>query len=245
MTNESIMRILILLIVISAFATSFIACKTPSKASRLNTDHTVPKPDLKLPLEIMPSNGSSGDTMLFFISGDGGWKQFDQDLCDTFTARGIPAVALNSLKYFWHKKTPDRLAKDAASLLTSYQKTWRKKQIILIGFSFGADVMPFVYNQLPGQLRKNVCSLLMLSPSSSTDFSVHLTDLIGIDADKRTYNIYQEFKKVQPIKPIVFYGKEEKSIPHEFLNAAPIMVDGGHHYLNANQLIYEKALNSF
>ena len=55
---------------------------------------------LKLPLEILRATGTN-DMLVIYLTGDGGWNKFSQDLAALFVAKGYSLVALNSRKYFW------------------------------------------------------------------------------------------------------------------------------------------------
>ena len=90
---------------------------------------------------------------------------------------GVPVIVLNSLKYFWSKKSPEEATNAAIALLEEYTAIWKKKNILLCGYSFGADVMPFIYNRLPGVLKEKVTRIQLLSPSAYTDFEIHVSYL--------------------------------------------------------------------
>ncbi len=83
------------------------------------------------------------------ISGDGGWAGLDRSIAKSFAARGIPVVGIDSLRYFWSEKTPDGTARDLAAIIQQYQQRWHRNAVYLLGYSFGADVLPFIVNRLP------------------------------------------------------------------------------------------------
>jgi type IV secretory pathway VirJ component len=47
-----------------------------------------------------------------------------------------------------------------------------KEKLILIGYSFGAEVLPFVVNRLPEELRAKVQLLVFLGPSATAQFEL-------------------------------------------------------------------------
>ncbi|TKT86558.1 hypothetical protein FDK13_32285 [Dyadobacter frigoris] len=51
---------------------------------------------VEMPLILLP--------LIFFISGDGGWTNFDQGLSKILVGNGMPVVGMNVQKYFWIKK---------------------------------------------------------------------------------------------------------------------------------------------
>ena len=187
---------------------------------------------LDLPIIITKSKKESGDEFVLFISGDAGWNKFSQQLTDSYAAKGISVIGLNSFKYFWKKKSPQTSANEIAGLLNKYSNEWQKKKIILCGYSFGADVMPFIYRYLPDSLKDKITLIQLLSPASFTDFEIHVTDLLGPQNPVRTMNIAAEVEMIDlPI--LCYYGTLEKEKPLSTLrknNFKTIILPGDHHY---------------
>ena len=87
------------------------------------------------------------------MSGDGGWAGLDQDVAAALSAKGIPVVGLDSLRYYWTARTPDGLAADTDRIVRYYLAHFGKRRVLLIGYSQGADVLPFAVNRLPAATR--------------------------------------------------------------------------------------------
>lgn len=193
-------------------------------------------PGSNLPVIFTPAApGKSSDKFVLLFSGDGGWKTFDQDLCNAFAKRGIPVVAINSLKYFWSGKTPEQTTRDAQNLIQQYCLRLKKNKIILIGYSFGADVIPFIYNRIGDDYRKMIETVSMLSPGTGTDFEIHLSGMIDIKPGSSKYHVIPEVKKMEPLKPVCFFGREETNTAiQSFKNITKtVVLDGSHHYTEA------------
>jgi type IV secretory pathway VirJ component len=201
----------------------YISCVIPAFAgSGMSSD---------LPLVITKAKNESGDRLVLIISGDGGWNSFSQQLADSYADSGIPVIGLNSLRYFWKKKTPQQAANDIALVLNQYSKEWKKKSIIVCGFSFGADVMPFIYRCLPVELRSRIDLVQLVSPASFTDFEIHVADLIGSKDPVRSMNIASEVK-LMDAQIICYYGKEEEVKPLSGLKKSGfriVILSGDHH----------------
>ncbi len=131
-----------------------------------------------LPVTEVRATGSSAEFALL-LTGDGGWAGLDQELAARLAASGVPTVGLNSLKYFWTQRTPDESARDVARLMRHYLAAWNKQRVILVGYSFGADVLPFVVNRLPPELRARVASVSLLGIDSNASFEVSVADWVG------------------------------------------------------------------
>src|SRR5258705_13611391 len=106
----------------------------------------------KLTLIEIPSTAGRSDTLVVFVSGDGGWAKIDKSVSKVFAENGMPVVGLNALQYFWTKRTPESAARDLQSILETYLKNWKKERVLFVGYSRGADVLPFMINRLPAEL---------------------------------------------------------------------------------------------
>lgn len=181
-----------------------------------------------LPVMIIAAQKPGADLMILFITGDGGWNTFSQDLANQFAADGVPVVSLNSLKYFWSRKTPEEATQAVVALIDQYSAAWKKKNILLCGYSFGADVVPFIYNRLPEPIKERVTRIQLLSPSAYTDFEVHVSYLFM----SKKMSVAAEVQKIN--KPVIcFYGEDEKDKPLgniRMANFKTIILNGEHHY---------------
>ena len=188
-----------------------------------------------LPLIVMPSGQSEPDQpMVLLLTGDGGWKGFDIRLCTQLHEKHIPVVALNSLKYFWSRKDPEKTTRMLESLLRSYMEKWNKRQFILIGFSFGADVMPFVVNRMDSSLLDQCLGVSLFSPGLSTDFEIHISQMLS-EHHQWKYSVVSEIRRMRPIRMLCVFGTEEHEFPVQVLqqrHASVVYLEGGHHYEN-------------
>jgi type IV secretory pathway VirJ component len=134
-----------------------------------------------LPLEEVRASGTPTKRLALFLTGDGGWAEIDKGVSAQLAKRGIDVVALSSLQYFWKPRSPDETAKDVARILRHYLAAWNKADALVIGYSFGADIAPFVVNRLPNDLRQRIVSVNLLGLAETADFEVHVTTWLGVD----------------------------------------------------------------
>src|SRR5205823_11210171 len=92
----------------------------------------------KLPLIEVPATRGASDTLVVFVSGDGGWAKIDKSISAILASEGMPVVGLNSLQYFWTKRTPESASRDLQSIIDTHLGT--RKSVLLVGYSRGADV---------------------------------------------------------------------------------------------------------
>lgn len=182
--------------------------------------------------EISSDQKYSDQPVLVSISGDGGWKGFVQQLGKDFTGQGIPVAGIDALRYFWNLKTPDQTTSDVSAIIRFYLKKWNRRSFVLLGYSFGANVMPFVVNRLPEDLRAKLKMVVLLSPGTQAEFEFHFSSWLN-----RPYSgdfpLLPELKKMKDIQTVVFYGKEEDqklTIPLVSKSIKIILVPGDHHY---------------
>jgi len=185
-----------------------------------------------LPLTELPVEQRS-DLMAIVISGDGGWRDLDKTIAENLQKDGVPTVGWDSLRYFWSKKTPDETAKALALIMKAYMAKWHASKIALIGYSFGADVMPFAYNRLPADLRAHVASMALLGFAQNADFEITVGGWLGEATSADALPIKPEIAKVPPALIQCFYGADEDDTMCPALAASgveQIKTTGGHHF---------------
>lgn len=185
-----------------------------------------------LPVVVKAPAAGSTAPLILYITGDGGMKKFSANVIESFRQKNYPVVALNALKYFWNKKSPQQAAKDVTSLITYYQGQWGGNHgVVLIGYSLGADVLPFIYTSLPPEVAGEVKHLVFLSPSLFTDMEVHLSDMLGKSSNKGM-SVPAEMNKITNKPLLLVFGAEEKDFNFSALNVRyeKLILPGGHAY---------------
>jgi type IV secretory pathway VirJ component len=187
-----------------------------------------------LPLvEVQPEHADNKAFAILY-SGDGGWRDLDQTLAGVLADKGMPVVGVDVLNYYWHEKSPGKSAEDLARIIRYYQVAWHRDQVVLIGFSFGANVLPFLYNRLPDDVRNKVKLVSLLSPERTTAFSVDPTNWLHIKTDGGKVPIAPELNKLPPMRVQCVYGQDEAddslcTLP-QAAAAHVLRKPGGHHF---------------
>jgi type IV secretory pathway VirJ component len=185
-----------------------------------------------LPLhEIAAAPGTSSPRMAVFLSGDGGWATLDREVSAALAAQGIPVVGWDSLRYFWTARTPDGAAADLERVLRHYMQVWNKQRVVLVGYSQGADTMPFMLNRLPEKTRAAVDLTSLLGLSDSAYFEFHVSHWLGNPSGGLP--VAPELAQLSPGPLVCLYGSDEKdsfcrspTLPRSKVIELP----GGHHY---------------
>ncbi len=165
------------------------------------------------------------------ISGDGGWAGIDREVASALVKDGVPVVGLDSLKYFWKPRNPDGVAADLSRVIDHFSKTWSKQKVLLVGYSRGADVLPFAANRLTPEARSKIGLLALLGPGRNAEFEFKLTDWLGDSGAGAPIKPEIEAWSGSPV--ICFYGKSDKGNLCEILDPnrfTVVKLDGGHHF---------------
>lgn len=191
-------------------------------------------PDAKgvadLPLVELPV-ATPNDTFAVLYSGDGGWRDLDRDVAAILQRRGLPVVGVDVLRYFWARRTPERAARDLGRIIDAYRHKWGASKVVLIGYSFGADVLPALYNRLPAAERAAVVQVSLLGFAATADFEVTAAGWLQQQRSDALSTL-PEVRRIDPRRVQCFYGvdDDEAACPQIGNGAELIRTTGGHHF---------------
>jgi type IV secretory pathway VirJ component len=182
-----------------------------------------------LPLVEVPARpGATGDVMVVLLSADGGWAHFDQALAARLSAKGYPVVGWNSLRYYMTPRTAQSAAGDLAEVIRTYSRRWERGRVLLVGYSFGADVLPLVTKRLDPKDRADVVGLVLLGFWDDAQFKFRPRELGGRVSH---YPALPSVRRIRDI-PILCIGGEHdtRSVCAEIgtPNTTARTVPGGH-----------------
>lgn len=187
------------------------------------------------------------DTVTVFYSGDGGWRDLDRAVAGLMAEQGYPVVGVDALRYFWSTKTPQEAADDLSDVMKHYRKIWKAKNFVLAGYSFGADILPAIYNRLSESDKKSVSLLILLALSKTADFEIHVSGWIEENANG--VPIWPELKQIQTDKIVCIYGAEEIDDTACTGLSAPearvLELPGGHHFDNDYPKLVKRLINIY
>jgi type IV secretory pathway VirJ component len=186
-----------------------------------------------LPLIEVPAEGKAADLFAVVLSGDGGWASIDREVAGALAKRGVAVVGLDSLQYFWTRRTPDESGQALTRVVSHYLGAWHKQRAVLIGYSRGADVLPFMASRLPAELRARVALVALLGPARSVEFEFHLSDWLGGSSGERALEIAPEVAKLRGLPVLCVYGHDEDESLCRDLDPALATRDerpGDHHF---------------
>jgi type IV secretory pathway VirJ component len=171
------------------------------------------------------------DLFAIIMSGDGGWAGLDQDIAAALSAKGIPVVGWDSLRYYWTARTPEGVAADTDRMIRYYLSRFGKKRVLLIGYSQGADVLPFAVNRLPDATRARVALTAILGMSEHALFEFHVSNWVS-DSSTGPATL-PEVNRISGMPVLCIYGEDEHDSLCPQLDPQKIIVvkvKGGHHF---------------
>ena len=171
------------------------------------------------------------ETVTLFYSGDGGWRDLDRDVAGQMAELGYPVVGVDALRYFWEHKSPEQSAADLALMMQHYREKWGAKHFVLAGFSFGADVLPAIYNRLPEADKQQVSTILLLAMARSGSFEIEVQGWLGKAGKEAATG--PEMAHLPAPKVFCVYGldeKDESGCTQPQAVGENLELPGGHHF---------------
>jgi type IV secretory pathway VirJ component len=186
-----------------------------------------------LPVVEVPAqpHAPPSDTFAIIMSGDGGWAGIDRAVAAALSEKGIFVVGLDSLRYYWTKRTPEGLAADTDKMIRYYLAHLNKQHVLLIGYSQGADVLPFAVNRLPAATKAHVSLMAILGMSEHALFEFHVSSWIS--DDKTGPQTLPEVDRISGVPVLCIYGEDEHDSLCPRLDSGKfkiVKVKGGHHF---------------
>jgi type IV secretory pathway VirJ component len=188
-----------------------------------------------IPLVEVPATHPRGRMLALVLSGDGNWADLIAGFSRTLADSGIPVVGLDARSYLRDGRTPDQTASDMATVLRAYLAKWGRDEVLIAGYSRGADLAPFVMSRLPDDLRKRVRLVALLSPATTANFHFHLIDLVRSVHRPDDVPVTPEIARMGPVPTLCVYGREERESLCTAVQAGRMHVvarDGGHRTTN-------------
>jgi type IV secretory pathway VirJ component len=185
-----------------------------------------------LPLVEVPATKGTSDTLVVFVSGDGGWAKIDKEMSKVLAGNGMPVVGLNALQYFWTKRTPDAAARDLQSILEVYLAKWKRDRVLFVGYSRGADVLPFMINRLPAELKSKTRLIALLGPSPKVEFEFHIGDWMRTSS-KTGFAVKPEVDKLSSRNIVCLFGEDDNDSLCPIISGpriSTVMLKGAHHF---------------
>ncbi len=180
-------------------------------------------PTIDIPADSKPS------ALALFFSGDGGWRDLDKTIGDEMGKQGVHVVGIDSLRYFWSKRTPREIADDTVSIIDRADPMG-KLPVAVYGYSFGANTFPFAWALLPDRIRDRIRFVGLLATQHTTTFQVTVGTWLGVGGD---HAVAPAIATIPRERVLCVYGEDEE----DTACTAPLLTGidtlktkGGHHF---------------
>jgi type IV secretory pathway VirJ component len=186
-----------------------------------------------LPLMELPATAATNRAFAVMLTGDGGWRRIDAKVTDPIRARGIPVVGFSTPAFFRHRRTAEESACALERVLRTYMLRWNRSEILLLGYSRGADILPFMASRLPPDLREHIRLIALLGLEPTIDFRYHPSWIPFYHPREIQFPVAEELAKMRDYRVLCVYGEREpdslcRSLDPHFMHK--LAEPGGHHF---------------
>lgn len=185
-----------------------------------------------LPLAELPVADDSGRVFAIVLTGDGPTGGLGRRIGRELQAEGVPSAVWHSLRYFWRAKTPEQASRDLDLAIRHYAGRWGRDRVLLIGYSMGADVLPFQINRLPPETRARIAGVALLAMAHDAVFEFRIEQWWGTSgAPARATR--PEVERLGDLTVLCIWAEGDDKAACPAMRTAPmreVRLRGGHHF---------------
>jgi type IV secretory pathway VirJ component len=146
-------------------------------------------------------------------------------------------------------RTPEEAAVALGRAIEATLERYKADRIIVVGYSFGADVGPFLFNRLAPELRQRVDRIALISPSKEAPFQVTIAERVGL-ASPGAHPVAPELERASASggKILCLYGERDSDSicpTTHLLNMRSIKLKGGHGLAGDHQAVAAAILEAW
>lgn len=176
-----------------------------SDAARLPVGETGAPP---LPLTAV-APARAGTRVVVLITGEAGRTEFETALARDLADSGSGVLILDTKAYLNTAKSPSRAANEVEEALRRYARVWNRPHIIIVGYSRGADIAPFIANRLSADLKPMVDGVVLLGPGGRASFELTLREAVTKRPRTTDLPVMPELERLRGTKLLCAYGRQE------------------------------------
>lgn len=165
-----------------------------------------------------------------YLSGDMGFHAgLGPDVAERLTRQGIPVVAENSLHFFRTRRTPEEAGAMIADGLRRAIALDPGARLLLLGQSFGADVIAPSLPYVPTELRRRIAFIGLIVPGATRQWRASPSEIFSFNEPEEDAVIAAQKLSWTPL--LCIHGADEDSSLCPALrqsNVTRLELPGGH-----------------
>jgi type IV secretory pathway VirJ component len=170
-----------------------------------------------------------------FYSGDGGWANLTSHVASALQAAGVPVVGVDCMRYFWGGKTAQQTGHDLGRVIEHFSRAWKCDEVVLIGYSMGADVLPGAIGFLDAGLRERIRHISLIGMSPAVDYKFRFAGWLGFapHEEKGGEPLLPLIEELSPIPVFSVCGEKDKNSLCQVIDPSiseKMILPGGHHF---------------
>lgn len=133
-----------------------------------------------MPATARPTKARAGLAAVV-LSGDMGFRMgMGPRVATRLTADGIPVVGVNSLTYFRQQRSPADVIALVSAAARRALAFGHARRVVLIGQSFGADMLHVGLTGMPAELRARVATVALVVPTDTILYRTSPSELLDL-----------------------------------------------------------------
>jgi type IV secretory pathway VirJ component len=222
----------------------------PVTTSRGDFEMIVYPPATPDPAPNAPADPRGPRPIVLIASGEFGWRRFDDVISAMLAAQGYWVGGIDAMKYFWEAQDDRQaLSADLKAFADALAKTAGREArtpLILGGFSFGADLAPWVAGA--GGWQDRLRGLLMIGPDETGSLLFRISEMIGFKPKDHIFSVAEALKSAAGYPVLLIHGGKDSVSAGPMLaeNASEpkklIVVEGASHHFSGREEPLREAL---
>ena len=201
------------------------------------------------PLVVYAAAARTERPLVLLLSGEGGWRAFDDAVAGRLAARGYTVGGIDCMRYF-RSAQDDRtaLARDVrrfADALVVAAGAPAPTRIVLAGYSFGADLAPWIAGA-PGRDAR-IVGLVLIGPDRTGSLQARISEILGLHPSDHTFDTGAALVEAADLPVLFVHGGDDAesdapALAEGFPGKKRLMIVPGTHHFSGHLDALEAAL---
>jgi type IV secretory pathway VirJ component len=171
------------------------------------------------------------DASIVFVSGDAGLPRWSlgKQVAQQLAAEDYAVTAVDSLSAFSKRRSPEQTGAILAAAMNEAIRRNPGAPVVLLGHSFGSDIIPIAVAYLPANLRSRITRIILTVPATQAYLQVSPAEMLG--TARPDLPLLPFVRQLPPVPLTCIYGIQERDSLCRML-AGPkihsVALPGGH-----------------